>query len=130
MEDAPITDSSQETKTIRVHMPTFPPTAMVYSVNSTKEDVTTNTGDKVPMDLIAKVLKPSTTFNRKSQRYYVCCKCRVGVSTSERGVQTHLDSFIRTATADLSTNPPTIVAHYPGVHRPRNSSSGSDITLT
>jgi tight junction protein 4 (peripheral) len=52
-EDAP--SSNESTKLIRVPMPTFPPTAMVYSINNhTKGDYEKKnvTNDTVPMNLI------------------------------------------------------------------------------
>lgn len=172
MEDAP---ASQEPKMIRVHMPTFPPTAMFYSVNkNTPTTASTSSGsnaidhdingingggntsnqnilhqqmdnawsnqnlssasgvtaDKVPMDLIAKVLQPSESSERKHRhKFYMCNKCKAGFSLVDKGIQTIQSSYVdangfpRTAVANFNTNPPTIVPHYPGVHRPRNNSS-------
>ena len=138
-------NAQPETKTIRVPMPTFPPTAMVYSVNRNSPEVhstpaqttqssngTKCTSDNVPMNLITQVLAPGEA-KRKPRKYRVCNRCKVGYTLVDQAVQTIQSSYVdangfpRTAVANMRTNPPTITPHYPGVHRPRTNSSGSDI---
>ena len=133
-----------ETKMIRVPMPTFPPTAMVFSVNRNSQELPSSqtqqgqtnkcTGDNVPMNLITQVLAPGEA-KRKPRKYMVCNRCKVGYSLMDQGVQTIQSSYVdangfpRTAVANMRTNPPTITPHYPGVHRPRTNSSGSDMMM-
>ncbi|KAL5009404.1 hypothetical protein ScPMuIL_014985 [Solemya velum] len=86
MEDQP---PVRETKLIRVPIPTFPPMAMVYSVNNeNKNNILQNSKtDSVPMTLIAKVLsQPEPT--RKPRRTYICQKCKRDIVFLDKEVQT------------------------------------------
>ncbi|XP_029643108.1 tight junction-associated protein 1 [Octopus sinensis] len=91
MEEPPMT---KETKLIRIPMQTFPPTAMVYSINNSNEDQlndkqNSNT-ETVPMTLIAQVLShPEPT--RKPRRTYICFQCRRNVVLIDREVQISLN---------------------------------------
>ncbi|XP_050406754.1 tight junction-associated protein 1 isoform X1 [Patella vulgata] len=85
--------SAKESKLIRVPIATFPPTAMVYSVNNlqTKSDVELglergNNGETVPMTLIAKVLTQPDP-KHKPQRTYICWKCKKDVVNIDKEVQ-------------------------------------------
>ncbi|XP_013417574.1 tight junction-associated protein 1 [Lingula anatina] len=89
MEDPPV--GQVETKVIRVPMPTFPPTAMVYSVNKPTDDIEKanqeNRQESVPMTLIAKVLTQPDP-QRKPRKMYICDKCKVDVVFMDKDVQT------------------------------------------
>ena len=128
-----------ETKMIRVPMPTFPPTAMVYSINKVVPNnnqgnapggLPNNTPrDLVPSSLIAKVLTP-TQVPRKPRRIYVCTNCRTDTSVSDVSVQTVI--IYSTETNGFHGNHPTrTTTHFgvphPGVHRPRLNSTETEI---
>ncbi|GAB1609692.1 tight junction-associated protein 1-like [Argonauta hians] len=88
MEEPPVT---KESKLIRIPMQTFPPTAMVYSINNSNDDQTndkqnSNT-ETVPMSLIAQVLSHPETTTRKPRRTYICFQCRRNVVLVDREVQ-------------------------------------------
>ena len=146
--DAP----APQQRVIRVPMPTFPPTAMVYSVprNNSESQLSAaaaaaevanqSGGVSVPTDLIAKVLLPAAS-KHKASRYYVCSRCRAEFNRCDVSTQTlasgggcggghDSNHFVRTVLANMSTNPPTIIPHYPGVHSPtsRLDSCSSDIS--
>ncbi|RWS24844.1 tight junction-associated protein 1-like protein [Leptotrombidium deliense] len=84
------TSNTQETeassaKVIRVPMPTFPPTAMVYSINRSQQeqsqnnaDVESGTPDYVSAAIVAKILEErSKERNLKNgTRYQKCFQCR------------------------------------------------------
>ncbi|KAL3873783.1 hypothetical protein ACJMK2_036868 [Sinanodonta woodiana] len=88
MEEPPVV---KETKLIRVPMPTFPPTAMVYSVNNNEDKNGENSQNvqTVPMTLIAKVLTQPNP-KRKAHRTYICPKCRRDVIFADKEVQANL----------------------------------------
>ncbi|KAK3597160.1 hypothetical protein CHS0354_038089 [Potamilus streckersoni] len=87
MEEPPVV---KETKLIRVPMPTFPPTAMVYSVNNEdKNGENSQNVQTVPMTLIAKVLTQPNP-KRKAHRTYICPKCRRDVIFADKEVQANL----------------------------------------
>lgn len=89
-EDAP--QSNESAKLIRVPMPTFPPTAMVYSINNLtkgENDKENGTNDTVPMNLITKVLMPSEP-KRKPRRVYLCVKCNDDVTYHDKEVQVNI----------------------------------------
>lgn len=118
-EDAP--SSNESTKLIRVPMPTFPPTAMVYSINNhTKGDYEKEnvTNDTVPMNLITKVLTPNEP-NRKPRRVYLCVKCNDDVTYHDKEVQVNISR-------ESNTN-----ASNSRVHRPhgrvRTNSTETDL---
>ncbi|XP_021342061.1 tight junction-associated protein 1-like isoform X2 [Mizuhopecten yessoensis] len=87
-EDAP--PNNELTKLIRVPMQTFPPTAMVYSINNSSQksnkDANTNSTDSVPMNLIAKVLTQPES-RRKPRRMYICIQCKLDVVVHDKEVQ-------------------------------------------
>ncbi len=77
---------------IHVPMPTFPPTAMVYSVNQpmpTKEpaEPPREKNDTVPTNIIAKVLAQPKT-KRKPRHLYICDKCNADYMFQEESTQT------------------------------------------
>ena len=79
------------TRTIRVPMPTFPPTAMVYSVNKipAAEETRAPTQDRtVPTSLIAKVLAQPDKKTRP--RNYICCQCIRDVVFHDKDIQVNL----------------------------------------
>lgn len=90
-EEAP--PSNDTTKLIRVPMPTFPPTAMVYSINNhpkgDNQDKTDETNDTVPMNLITKVLTPNEP-KHKPRRVYLCVKCNDDVTYHDKEVQVNI----------------------------------------
>ncbi|CAG2196924.1 uncharacterized protein LOC143069771 isoform X1 [Mytilus galloprovincialis] len=110
-EEAPKSDES--TQLIRVPMPTFPPTAMVYSINNpTKDEKKEETNGQVPMNLITKVLTPNKP-RRKPRRVYLCVKCNddvtfydkeVQVNMSRDSVSNHSNSRVHRPHARVRTN--------------------------
>lgn len=121
MEDA---SRKLETRLIRVPMQTFPPTAMVYSINdhtnqSDEENKLANE-ESVPMTLIAKVLtQPEPT--RKPRRTYICYKCKLDVVYLDKQVQT---------CGDIDRNghvPANIKVHRSNSNRVRLNSTETDI---
>ena len=107
-----------ETKVIRVPMPTFPPTAMVYSVNKlsdTEEKPRPDTA--VPMTLIAKVLtQPEPKW--KPKRTYICTKCKCDIVCYEKATQ--VDCV-------YSHNGSTSAGVYHSLQRPRLDSTETEI---
>ena len=105
------------TKMIKVPMATFPPTAMVYSINKPNSPPPPKI-DTVPMSLIARVLTQPESKHRP-QRLVICKQCKTGWGIRDAGQQCHLDSGLgRPVLANMHTSPPTITPHYPpGVHR-------------
>ncbi|ELU07624.1 hypothetical protein CAPTEDRAFT_227174 [Capitella teleta] len=87
MEDC--NDSQNEPKMIRVPMPTFPPTAMVYSVNKTPAPKPPSDDDTVDSTIIAKVLSHSDP-GRKKRRVFICSNCSLDVTLTDTGSQTEL----------------------------------------
>ncbi|KAK2182280.1 hypothetical protein NP493_359g10020 [Ridgeia piscesae] len=78
-----------ETKMIRVPMPTFPPTAMLYSVprSIVPPEPKQTKVDTVPTTLIAQVLsKPET--KQRPRRFYICNECKRGFMCMDRDTQT------------------------------------------
>lgn len=120
MEDQP---PVRETKLIRVPIPTFPPTAMVYSVNNeNKNNILQNSkADSVPMTLIAKVLsQPEPT--RKPRRTYICQKCKRDI--------VFLDKEVQTVAGDRgSFHSQTGVKVHRNAGRPRTSSSSTETEI-
>ncbi|XP_064602459.1 brain-enriched guanylate kinase-associated protein-like isoform X2 [Liolophura sinensis] len=121
MEDA---SRKLETRLIRVPMQTFPPTAMVYSINdhtnqSDEENKLANE-ESVPMTLIAKVLtQPEPT--RKPRRTYICYKCKLDVVYLDKQVQT---------CGEMDRNghvPGNIKVHRSNSNRVRLNSTETDI---
>ena len=123
-----------ETKMIRVPMPTFPPTAMVYSVNKVPPPpppapIDDSKLETVPTTLIAKVLSQPDS-RRKPRRIYICNKCKVDVMTYDKEVQTCMaqvkdtNGFNRAGVASSRTHH---CAVHPGVHRSRLNSTETEI---
>ncbi|XP_067682382.1 tight junction-associated protein 1-like [Haliotis asinina] len=121
-------NSVKESKLIRVPMQTFPPCAMVYSVNNT--DAESNMGnvsptETVPMSLIAKVLTQPEP-RRKPQRTYICLKCKRDVVLIDKQVQA-------TGLRDLERNSLPMRVHRTGSTssngsgRPRHNSTETEI---
>ncbi|CAD5113821.1 DgyrCDS2985 [Dimorphilus gyrociliatus] len=112
-----VDDSSE--KHIRVPMPTFPPTAMVYSVNKVPKPVSQEEyRSNVPTPLIAQVLSENMhKWNKRPRRVMVCCKCTNNVTFHDKSVQTPSNG--RTTSIPFSSTP--------GVHRPRTSSTETEI---
>ncbi|KAK3092370.1 hypothetical protein FSP39_002053 [Pinctada imbricata] len=83
-----------EPKIVRVPMATFPPTAMVYTLNNSHGDnLRVKNGkepdDNVPMDIITKVLTQPES-KRRRHRTYICLNCKRDVSTHDKDVQVSL----------------------------------------
>ena len=75
-------------KIIRVPMSTFPPTAIVYSVNKT-EPTEAADDDNIPVSVMARVLaKPETDPSHKSGRVVICRRCLVDRTIAECFTQT------------------------------------------
>lgn len=144
LEDAE--NEQERTKMIRVPMPTFPPTAMVYSVNkvpppgppgpaptppNNDQDAVQ---DSVPTTLIAKVLtqdKPA----RKPRRVYICSKCTRDAVFEHKATQT--PAMRCTEHAGVSPPPPGVSSSWvcrgqqvgtgAQVHRTRLNSTETEI---
>lgn len=86
--------SSPELRTIRVPIPTFPPTAMVYSVNNVTRALDTdsdsqNLPDYVSAAIMAKVLEERSKERLDKQEHCrVCWYRRHSVDSKEKGCQT------------------------------------------
>ena len=116
---------ADSTRMIKVPMATFPPCAMVYSVNTPPPPPNIDT---VPLSLIAQVLAQPEAKHRP-QRLVICTKCKTGYGIRDKGLQVNLDTNgFRPAVANMQTSPPTITPHFPpGVHRPRMNSVETEI---
>lgn len=132
----------QLTKIIRVPMATFPPTAIVYSVNQTNDaaDATDNSDGVIPATVMARVLtKPDNGIHR-SGRVVICRRCLTENSVAEAGTQTYCGSKVKSgfnsshdngvsSVEDSSRN--HILMHcnepHPKVHRQRYNSNESQI---
>ena len=136
-DDASVT---QPRVTSRVPMPTFPPTAMMYSMNDESGEQppppSASRGKpaaSVPTELIAKVLSPPgvTQCSSTATRFYICSKCQQEFHLCDASTQTvkavdggHV--YPRTVVANMATNPPTFVPLHPGVHSPNSRSCSTD----
>ncbi|XP_061174281.1 tight junction-associated protein 1-like isoform X1 [Saccostrea echinata] len=103
-EDAP--NSKEAPKLIHVPMATFPPTAMVYSVNKPmNKSETSNTrngaSDGVPMDVITKALSHPEPI-KKSRRTYICLKCRCDVVCNNKETQVNMSRETQGSCDNLS----------------------------
>lgn len=92
LEDAPV--SSEPPKPVLVPMATFPPTAMVYSMNKVMnktENPNTRNGasDKVPMDVITRALSHPDPVKR-SRRTFICLQCRRDVGCNNKETQVNM----------------------------------------
>lgn len=113
--------SSPELRTIRVPIPTFPPTAMVYSVNNVPRaldsDDSQNLPDYVSAAIMAKVLEERSKERIDKQEHCrICLYRRQSLDLKEKSTQTTLPLVL-----DLqNTN------HFAQVHlRDRSESSSS-----
>lgn len=88
---------AEEDRLLRVPMPTFPPTAMVFSVDSRHNANGNamngnNSGemkDIVPMSLIAKVLAQGPP-KHQPLRTYLCVNCRKDTAVCDKNTQANL----------------------------------------
>lgn len=92
LEDAPV--SSEPPKPVLVPMATFPPTAMVYSMNKVMnktENPNTRNGasDTVPMDVITRALSHPDPVKR-SRRTFICLQCRRDVGCNNKETQVNM----------------------------------------
>ena len=92
LEDAP--DSAEPPKPVHVPMATFPPTAMVYSMNKVVNKMETasmrnGADDRVPMDIITKALSHPDPVKR-SRRTFICLKCRHDVVCNNKETQVNM----------------------------------------
>lgn len=89
----------QLTKIIRVPMATFPPTAIVYSVNQTNDatDAMDSSDGVIPATVMARVLiKPDNGIHR-SGRIVICQRCLAENSVAEAGTQTSSWSSVKSS---------------------------------
>ena len=132
-------------RTIRVPMPTFPPTAMVYTLNSEAENDAKHTTcqtqiKSVPTSLIAQVLCPPES-TRKPSRFYICSGCNKELRVREMSTQTLqtacLDNsaYLKAAVVCMkATGTAESQLNQPGVHthtktpKSRLNSFSSDIS--
>ena len=119
-------------KLIRVPIATFPPTAMVYSVNRITPIIPADNVESVPTTLIAKVLSPPDV-KRKPRRIYVCTKCDRDYTYIDHGTQTVQQIGSPYGPGETNgfhnrngTNG-THQAMHPGIHRPRLNSTETEI---
>ncbi|XP_064622402.1 brain-enriched guanylate kinase-associated protein-like isoform X2 [Lineus longissimus] len=130
MDDGPQSPQQDTQKTIRVPMPTFPPTAMVYSVNqkvNTVQVEVKQNDSSVPMTLIAKVLTQSEPRKRQ-RRIYICDKCKRDFVFMDKGIQADIRPLTRrdsdSDNASYSSNG-SMHIHKPS--RPRLNSTETEI---
>ena len=125
------------TKMIRVPMPTFPPTAMVYSVNKVPPAGVHNSNgdsqqpDSVPTSLIATVLSQGEP-RRKPRRVYVCSKCVKDFGIDHKSTQTSMTFSDFNGYHGVSPPRGSSWPYHghplpPGVHRPRLNSTETEI---
>ncbi|KAK7103946.1 hypothetical protein V1264_018735 [Littorina saxatilis] len=107
-----LSQKAEEERLVRVPIPTFPPTAMVFSVdprhngNAGAPSNTMDLKDTVPMSLIARVLTQGPS-KRNTMRTFMCVNCRRDVLVADKGTQ-----------ANLLMDHSIVVEHIPsnGVH--------------
>lgn len=132
----------QMTKIIRVPMATFPPTAIVYSINQTNDatDAKDNSDAVIPATVMARVLtKPDNGIHR-SGRVVICQRCLTENSVAEAGTQTNCGSVVKSSFNGSHDNGVSSVDDsdrnhflmhcnepHPKVHRQRYNSSESQI---
>ncbi|KAJ8308666.1 hypothetical protein KUTeg_013540 [Tegillarca granosa] len=96
-------EQNEEKKIVRVPIATFPPTAMVYSLNnklSQTENKESSDIYNVPMDLIAKVLTPPER-RRKFPKTYRCIKCKSELLVHDKEIQVCLTNNLSQSTDGL-----------------------------
>ena len=92
-----LSQKAEEERLVRVPIPTFPPTAMVFSVdpkhNSNGGAPSNGNGadakDTVPMALIARVLAQGPS-KRNPMRTYLCVNCHRDTVVADKGTQANL----------------------------------------
>lgn len=119
-------DRSESPKPVHVPMATFPPTAMVYSVNKTvNKTETSNTrnvgSDRVPMHVITKALSHPEPM-KKVRRTYICLRCRSDVVCNNKETQVNMSRETQGSCDNLSE----LRVHRPCV-RTRSNSSESEM---
>lgn len=124
--DLPNSRSSPELRTIRVPIPTFPPTAMVYSVNNvhralnTESNDSQNLPDYVSAAIMAKVLEERTKERLEKQEQCRMCWYR-------RHTLDHRDKSTQTSwppvALDMQSANHIAPVHLREVHRSESSSS-------
>uniref|UniRef100_A0A1B6D3C9 Brain-enriched guanylate kinase-associated protein n=1 Tax=Clastoptera arizonana TaxID=38151 RepID=A0A1B6D3C9_9HEMI len=89
-----------EMKTIKVPIPTYPPTAMVYSINKTPSDKDINQEEKnnrnVPVDIVSAAIMAKVLEEREKERMQMkhceSCTCPVLSTTQTKCIQTDPNS--------------------------------------
>lgn len=102
-------EQNEETNIIRVPMATFPPTAMVYSLNNKlnqTENKESNDAYNVPLDLIAKVLSPPER-RRKFPKTYRCVKCKSDLLVHDKEIQVCMVNNLSQCTEGLRVHKST-----------------------
>ncbi|KAL8576200.1 hypothetical protein ACOMHN_027855 [Nucella lapillus] len=93
-----LSQKAEEERLVRVPIPTFPPTAMVFSVNprhnannggSPTTPSNPELKDTVPMSLIARVLAQGPS-KRNPMRTYLCVSCHSDTVVADKGTQANL----------------------------------------
>ena len=131
-------NKKEEPKQIRVPMPTFPPTAMVYSLNKVDTvhiEPKTNAENSVPMTLIAKVLTQREPTKRP-RRTYICDRCKQDYVFVDKCAQTERSgaggggngggSSRRSSDSDSVHSNSGLAASY--VHKPSRTKTNSTET--
>lgn len=122
-------NSSPELRTIKVPIPTFPPTAMVYSVNSVPTTTQSETyssdisgaPDYVSAAIMAKVLEERSKERlSKQDRCHFCLFHRHRPSSKDKATQTRWSSVILQCMCSSSN-----IAHVHSRQRTESSSSSS-----
>jgi len=123
---------------IHVPMPTFPPTAMVYSINEPVTVVESSTMKEeklstVPTKIIAKVLAQPKT-KRKLRHIYICEKCGTDCMFQDESTQTSLmmcsmddRSFHKQCSGQKY--PQTAILIQPHVHSGRSRTNSTETQI-
>ncbi|BES89072.1 Tight junction associated protein 1 (Peripheral) [Nesidiocoris tenuis] len=86
-----------EMKTIKVPIPTYPPTAMVYSINKGTVEKDPNTEEKSnqPVDIVSAAIMAKILEEREKERALSkhCDTCCCSRQKSTKGTQTYMDPF-------------------------------------
>lgn len=127
-------------RVIRVPMPTFPPTAIVYSIgrtssNGQKTSQSATEVETVPSGVMARVLAKASTSRPRPGRVVVCGRCCAELRRADKGTQTedgwsqhessHHSIVGRSTSSSHSDVPPSTA--QPGIHHPRHNSSDSSL---
>lgn len=92
-----LSQKAEEERLVRVPIPTFPPTAMVFSVDPRhnanggppSNPNSSELKDTVPMSLIARVLTQGPS-KRNPMRTYLCVNCHSDTVVADKGTQANL----------------------------------------